>query len=124
MQMNVLSVNLVRVARNKGKYMNRLIQKKVNSTRRANRVRTVVVGTTERPRLSVNVSNLHVSAQVIDDSKSTTLAYATTVGHKIEGNMSEKASWVGKEIATKAKKAKVTQVVLDRGARKYHGRVK
>lgn len=104
--------------------MNYLLHKRNNSARRANRVRTVVRGTTERPRLSVSVSNLHLTAQIIDDSTSRTLAYATTVGQKIEGSMAEKAVWVGSEIAKKAKKAKVTKVVFDRGSRKYHGRIK
>jgi large subunit ribosomal protein L18 len=104
--------------------MNRLTQKTKNAARRANRARRLAAGTTERPRLSVHVSNMHITAQVIDDSKSATLAYATTVGQKQTGTMNEKAAWVGKEIAAKAKKAKVKQVVFDRGARLYHGRVK
>jgi ribosomal protein L18 len=54
--------------------MNRLTHKKINENRRANRVRTVIAGTTERPRLSVNVSNMHISAQIIDDTTGKTLA--------------------------------------------------
>jgi large subunit ribosomal protein L18 len=104
--------------------MNRLTQKTMNAARRANRARKLVVGTSERPRLSVHVSNMHISAQIIDDSNSTTVAYATTVGQKQTGTMSEKAALVGKEIAAKAKKAKVSRVVFDRGAKLYHGRVK
>lgn len=104
--------------------MNHLMHKKQNSARRANRVRTVVRGTSDRPRLSVSVSNLHLSAQIIDDSTSRTLAYATTVGQKVDGTKMELATWVGNEIAKKAKKAKITKVVFDRGSRKYHGRVK
>ena len=49
---------------------------------RANRTRAKIHGTAERPRLSVNISNLHVTAQIIDDDKGVTLAYATTVGSK------------------------------------------
>jgi large subunit ribosomal protein L18 len=67
---------------------------------------------------------MHIHAQIIDDTKSTTLAYVTTVGQKLDGNMTAKAQWVGKEIATNAKKAKIGKVVFDRGARKYHGRIK
>jgi large subunit ribosomal protein L18 len=104
--------------------MNRLVQKKTNAKRRVNRVRTVVVGTTERPRLSVNISNLHITAQIIDDSTGKTLAYATTVGQKPTGSMTERSALIGKDIALKAKKAKVSKVVYDRGSRKYHGRVK
>ncbi len=104
--------------------MNNLAHKRQNAARRTNRVRSTVIGTPERPRLSVNISNLHVSAQVIDDSKGTTLAYATTSGQSLKGNLTDKASWVGGEIAKNAKKAKVVKVVLDRGSKKYHGRVK
>jgi large subunit ribosomal protein L18 len=104
--------------------MERLKHKRQNRQRRANRVRSIAVGTTERPRLAVNVSNLHVIAQIIDDSQAKTLAYTTSVGRKIEGNMTEKAIWVGADIAEKARKAKVKQVVFDRSSRKYHGRVR
>lgn len=104
--------------------MNRLQLKTKNASRRANRVRTVVKGAPERPRLSVHISNLHVTAQVIDDSKGTTLAYASTVGKELSGSKTERAAAVGAEIAAKAKKAKVKQVAFDRGRRKYHGRIK
>jgi large subunit ribosomal protein L18 len=104
--------------------MNRLAHKSKNASRRAARVRTVIRGTSERPRLSVNISNLHISAQIIDDSKGVTLAYATTVGQSTTGSRIEQAANVGKDIAAKAKKAKVTKVALDRGRRAYHGRIK
>ena len=91
---------------------------------RKNRVRSTVSGTAERPRLTVTVSNLHVSAQIIDDVTGKTLAAATTVGSKAGGTLTEKAADVGKDIATKAKKAKVTKVVFDRNGRKYAGRLK
>ena len=104
--------------------MSKLTHKKLSAERRAYRVRSKVIGTAKRPRLSVFISNIHVSAQIIDDSKSLTLAYATTVGAKQAGSMTDKASWVGQQIAQKAKTAKVKKVVLDRGPRQYHGRVK
>jgi large subunit ribosomal protein L18 len=104
--------------------MDYLAHKRMNSKRRANRVRSTVTGTSERPRLAVFISNIHVVAQIVDDSKGTTLAYASTVGKKVEGNMTDKAGFVGHEIAKNAKKAKVTKVVFDRSERKYHGRVK
>jgi large subunit ribosomal protein L18 len=104
--------------------MDRLVHKKISSARRANRVRATVTGTTERPRLAVNISNLHVVAQIIDDSQGKTLAYTTSVGQKLSGNLTEKAVWAGTDIASKAKKAKVSKVVFDRSGRKYHGRVK
>ncbi len=93
--------------------------------RRKHRVRATVSGTSERPRLSVFVSNTHVTAQIIDDTKHSTLAYITTVGQKdLPSTMTEKAFWVGTEIAKKAKALKLKQVVFDRNGRLYHGRVK
>lgn len=91
---------------------------------RQNRTRAKIHGTADRPRLSVNISNMHVSAQIIDDDKGVTLAYATTVGSKQKGSKTELAAFIGTEIAKKAKKAKITKVVLDRGARLYAGRMK
>jgi len=91
---------------------------------RAGRVRSIVRGTEQRPRLSVNVSARHISAQVIDDTTHRTLAAATTIGSKQTGTMTEKAAWVGGEIAKKAKAAKVKAVAFDRGSKLYHGRVK
>jgi large subunit ribosomal protein L18 len=105
--------------------MNTLAKKLHTRARRQNRIRKVVNGTTERPRLSVFISNMHVSAQIIDDSKQKTLAAVTTVGKKTAtGSLQTKAIWVGEEIAKKAKTAKVDKVVFDRSGRKYHGRVK
>lgn len=105
--------------------MNRLTKKYHNAIQRKNRVRATVSGTSERPRLSVSVSNLHISAQLIDDSKQSTIASVTTVGDKkAVGTMTERAEYVGKQIATKAKAKKVSKVVFDRNGRKYHGRIK
>ncbi len=105
--------------------MGKITHKVASRQLRKNRVRSTVIGTAERPRLSVLVSNMHVHAQVIDDATGNTLVASTSVGAKeATGNLSIKAEWVGKDIATKAKKAKVTKVVLDRNGRKYHGRLK
>lgn len=105
--------------------MNRVTQKIQRLARRKNRVRATVVGTTERPRLSVHISNLHISAQIINDETGRTLAYATTVGQKkLTGTMTEKAEWVGTEIAKHATKANVKAVSFDRSGKLYHGRVK
>ena len=90
---------------------------------RANRTRAKIHGTAERPRLSVHFSNLHITAQIIDDDKKTTLAYATTVGAKISGSKTEKAIKIGQEIAKKAKKANISKVVFDRGSKLYAGRM-
>ena len=56
---------------------------------RKNRTRAKIHGTATRPRLTVYISNLHVTAQIIDDDKKVTLAYATTVGSKMTGTMTE-----------------------------------
>ena len=90
---------------------------------RANRTRAKIHGTAERPRLSVNISNAHITAQIIDDDKGATLAYATTVGSKQKGSKTELAAFIGSEIAKKAKKAKISKVVFDRGSRLYAGRM-
>lgn len=95
----------------------------MNTAFRAKRTRAKIHGTAERPRLSVHISNQHITAQIIDDDKKTTLAYATTVGSKLTGNKTVKAAEIGKEIATKAKKAKIKTVVFDRGAKLYAGRM-
>ena len=104
--------------------MDKLAHKLQNQTLRARRVRSKISGTAERPRLSVDISNRHVIAQLIDDSTHSTLAYVSTVGAKAaKGTMTERAEWVGTEIAKKAKSAKITSVIFDRGGRLYHGRV-
>ena len=96
----------------------------MNKVFRANRTRAKIHGTAERPRLTVHFSNLHIVAQIIDDDKKVTLAYATTVGAKMTGTKTEKAAKIGEEIAKKAKAAKVTKVVFDRGSKLYAGRMK
>lgn len=104
--------------------MSNLATKLKNRLQRKNRIRATVSGSTERPRLSVFISARHVSAQLIDDTAHKTLAAVSTIGSKTaKGSLTEKAAWVGTEIAAKAKAIKVTQVVFDRGGRQYHGRV-
>ena len=95
----------------------------MNKLFRAKRTRAKIHGTSERPRLTVAFSNLHIVAQVIDDDKGKTLAYATTVGAKMTGSKTEKAAKIGAEIAKKAKSAKIKKVVFDRGSKLYAGRL-
>ena len=90
---------------------------------RARRTRAKIHGTAERPRLTVHFSNQHIVAQIINDDKGTTLVYSTTVGSKMTGSKTEKAALIGKEVAEKAKKAKIKQVVFDRGSKLYAGRL-
>ena len=97
--------------------------------RRRRRVRQVILGTAERPRLNVFRSAAHIYAQVIDDVRGTTLAAASSLDKSIRTSVKstggiEAAKAVGKLIADRAKSAKVTAVVFDRGGRMYHGRVK
>jgi large subunit ribosomal protein L18 len=103
--------------------MSNLAKKLLNKSLRKNRVRSKVSGTAERPRLTVTISNKHVSAQIIDDVNQHTLAAATTVGTKQTGSISEQAAIVGADIAKKAKKAKISAVVFDRNGRQYAGRL-
>jgi large subunit ribosomal protein L18 len=101
-----------------------LAHKLHNRAQRKSRIRSVVSGTEARPRLSIFVSNLHVTAQLIDDAHHKTIGYVTTVGQKtVKGTMTEKATWVGEEIAKQAKTAKIKTVVFDRNGKLYHGRV-
>lgn len=104
--------------------MSMLAKKLLNRSLRKNRVRAKVTGTSERPRLTVTISNTHISAQLIDDSKHHTLQSMTTVGTKQTGTMTERATWVGAELAKKAVKAKIKAVVFDRNGRRYAGRLK
>lgn len=104
--------------------MSKVSIKSANALRRQNRVKAQVRGTSARPRLAVKISNKNVSAQIIDDQKQATLISATSIRSKIKGNLSEKAVIVGKEVASKAKAQKISNVAFDRGAKRYHGRVK
>lgn len=104
--------------------MHYLTHKKQSRLRRSAGVKAAILGTNDRPRLAVHISNQHVTAQIIDDSRGKSLAYSSSVGQKLPGTMTKKAAWVGDDIAKKAGKAKIKQVVFDRSHRKYHGRVK
>jgi large subunit ribosomal protein L18 len=106
-----------------------LIKKQLKKEIRKKRVRAKIHGTEERPRLSVFRSNKHIYAQIIDDEKGMTLVAASS--KELEKEIKEKkinksqiAFQVGKLLAEKAKEKNITKVVFDRGAYKYHGRVK
>ncbi len=106
--------------------MNKQILLQNRRLRAKNRVRSTISGTSKRPRLNVSVSLVNVTAQLIDDTKGTTLVSASTIGKKeMNGkNLTQKAQFVAEQIATGAKTKKITEVVFDRGPRSYHGRVK
>ncbi len=100
-----------------------------NEVRKARhaRVRAKVSGTTEVPRLNVFRSNQNIFAQIIDDTKGTTLVSASSIDKDLKlanGSNIEAATKVGELIAKRAKKAKIKKVVFDRGGYLYHGRVK
>jgi large subunit ribosomal protein L18 len=117
--MKLFFVKLERLVSN----MANLAKKLINQKLRKNRVRAKISGTAIRPRLTVTISNKHVSAQIIDDVAAKTLVAATTVGIKATGSVSEQAAGVGADIAKKAKKAKINAVVFDRNGRQYAGRL-
>lgn len=88
---------------------------------RHKKVRRKITGTDARPRLSVFRSSKHIFAQIIDDSKSKTLAWASDAKEK--GTKIERAYKVGLKIAENASKKKIKDVVFDRGGFLYQGRV-
>ena len=89
------------------------------------RIRKVVQGTAQKPRLAVFRSNKEIYAQVIDDVNGTTLVAASSREAGVsKGNKSETAASVGKLIAEKAMKAGIESITFDRGGYLYHGRVK
>lgn len=93
------------------------------------RVRKIVNGTTEAPRLTVYRSNKQIYAQVIDDLKGTTLASASSadkeVADAVKGlTKTQVAALVGKLVAERAVKQGVSTVAFDRNGYLYHGRVK
>jgi len=90
------------------------------------RIRRKISGTDSRPRLAVFRSLRHFYAQVIDDSKGTTLLAATTQKDRKAKRASsvEAARKLGKELAEEAKKKGIETIVFDRGGYIYHGRVK
>ena len=93
--------------------------------KRQRRVRSKIIRQSEMPRLSVYRSNKYIYAQVIDDFKNKTLAAVnekTIKGTKI--TKTERAKQLGTELAGKLKNLKIKQVVFDRGAYAYNGRIK
>jgi len=91
------------------------------------RIRKIVSGTTERPRLAVFRSNKEIYAQIIDDVSGKTIIAASTRDKDIDVSKSNKvdaAKLVGKTIAEKAVKAGIEIITFDRGGYLYHGRVK
>jgi large subunit ribosomal protein L18 len=94
--------------------------------RNRTRIRAAAHG---RVRLSVHRSSRYIYAQVIDDTKGVTIAAASSLEPGLRGSLktgadTKAASEVGKLIAERAKAAGITEVIFDRGAYLYHGRIK
>jgi large subunit ribosomal protein L18 len=101
--------------------------KKRRESARAYRTRNRIRAAETRPRLSVHRSGRHITAQIIDDLKQQTLAYASSVGKSAgvkDGGNVEGAQAVGRKIAELALAKGIKQVAFDRGKFRYHGRVK
>ncbi|WP_298611970.1 50S ribosomal protein L18 [uncultured Odoribacter sp.] len=91
------------------------------------RIRKIISGTAERPRLSVFRSNAQISVQLIDDEAGKTLLSVSSLSKEIaekKGTKTEQAALVGAAVAEKAKAAGIQSVVFDRNGYLYHGRVK
>jgi large subunit ribosomal protein L18 len=97
-------------------------RKKLREKRRR-RIRKVISGSTERPRLCIFISLNNIYVQAIDDKNGRTIASSDLKEAKAKNNI-EGAMKLGKLIAKKCSDKKVTEVVFDRGGRKYHGKVK
>lgn len=106
----------------------KLHKKQTLLAKRRLRIRKLVVGTAERPRLSVKFTNLHIYAQAIDDTTGRTLAAAATTQKEVKEKAVRPnvagATAFGKLFAERAKAAGINAVVFDRGGRRFHGTVK
>jgi large subunit ribosomal protein L18 len=103
--------------------------KRIRQLRRRQHVRRRIVGTAERPRLSVFRSSKHIYAQLIDDLNGVTLATASSTAKDVRsatsyGGNVKAATVVGKKLAEAAKGKGIAKAAFDRGHYRYHGRVK
>lgn len=96
--------------------------KKYNN--RKARVRAKIIGSADRPRLSVFRSSVHIYAQIINDNLGKTLVSASDLVLKEKGKKTEMAEKVGEALAKKAIAKKIKKIVFDRNGFKFHGRVK
>jgi large subunit ribosomal protein L18 len=102
-----------------------VMTKRQHRLRRRRRVRARIVGSAERPRLSVYRSNRGVFAQLVDDAAGSTLAAVNWTEPELRKlTASEQAKRAGELLAERAKKAGVETCVFDRGGYQFHGRVK
>ena len=104
-------------------------EKRRRQARRRHRVRNRIVGTLERPRLSVFRSSKHIYAQLIDDLAGATLASVSSNSEGLRrtfpyGGNIKAAKAVGQKLAEAAKSKGIGKVAFDRGHYRYHGRIK
>lgn len=98
--------------------------------RRRRHVRRIIIGTAERPRLSVQKSLRHVYAQLIDDIQGVTLTMVSSVNFPFEKSAekppskTERSALIGAALAARAKEMGITRVLFDRNHNLYHGRIK
>ena len=102
-----------------------VVTKEQRRLKRRRRVRSKVVGTAARPRISIFRSNRGIAAQLIDDERGHTVAAVSWTEDELKSlKKAEQASEAGKVLAQRAKDAGVERAVFDRGGYQYHGRVK
>jgi large subunit ribosomal protein L18 len=102
-----------------------VVTKREHRLRRRRRVRARVVGSAERPRLSVYRSNRGVFAQLVDDRAGHTLAAVNWTEPELRKlSAGDQAKRAGELLAERAKAAGIETCVFDRGGYKYHGRVR
>jgi large subunit ribosomal protein L18 len=100
--------------------------KKEKHYRRHRRVRAKIIGTKDRPRLSVFRSNKHIYVQLIDDNKRQTLISFNDLKIKKKKKLTkvQLAKEIGSSVAKEALEKKIERIVFDRGGYKYHGQIK
>ncbi len=110
--------------------MAKLKTKKQFRLKRHKRVRMIIAGTAERPRVSVFKSNRHIFVQAIDDENRKTIVSASDIilkagaKAKIASNKTETAQKIGDLLAAKMQEKKIKEAIFDRGGFAYHGRIK
>ncbi len=100
------------------------ITRKNRRAQRKRRIRSKIMGSSERPRLSIFRSHKHLYVQLVDDTKGTVLASFSSRELDAKGKKGEIAKEIGRRLAQKAKEQKVETIVFDRSGYKYQGHVK
>lgn len=98
--------------------------KRNNFIRRQRRARAKISGTASQPRVSVFRSLMHINVQAIDDNNGKTLVALSDKSIKAKGSKTERATSLGEEFGKQLKAKKIETIAFDKGAYKYHGRVK